>query len=45
MNRKKRDFLAWPPLLKGTLLRRYKRFIADVRLQNSHALDFEVSTP
>jgi len=38
MNRKKRDFLAWPPLLKGTLLRRYKRFIADVKLQNGHVV-------
>ncbi|MBW2096113.1 MAG: DNA/RNA nuclease SfsA [Deltaproteobacteria bacterium] len=38
MNGKKSNFLAWPPLLKGTLLRRYKRFIADVKLQNGHVV-------
>jgi len=27
--------ISWPPLISGTLLRRYKRFIADVRLQNN----------
>jgi len=26
--------IAWPPLTKGTLLKRYKRFLADVELEN-----------
>lgn len=38
MNRKgisrKSKGLAWPELIKGTLVKRYKRFIADVKLDN-----------
>jgi sugar fermentation stimulation protein A len=28
--------LKWPKLIKGTLVKRYKRFLADVRLKNGH---------
>lgn len=28
--------LRWPKFIRGTLVRRYKRFLADVRLQNGH---------
>jgi sugar fermentation stimulation protein A len=28
--------LTWPKLIKGTLIRRYKRFLSDVRLKNGH---------
>jgi sugar fermentation stimulation protein A len=26
--------LKWPPLVRGTLVKRYKRFLADVILEN-----------
>jgi hypothetical protein len=29
-------YLHWPKLVRGTLIKRYKRFMADVRLRNGH---------
>lgn len=30
--------LEWPKLIQGTLIKRYKRFMADVRLKNGHVV-------
>ena len=32
----KSSHLNWPPLVQGTLVKRYKRFMADVKLRNGH---------
>lgn len=33
-----RGGLLWPPLIQGVLLKRHKRFLADVRLRNGHVI-------
>jgi sugar fermentation stimulation protein A len=37
-NPKEASRLAWPKLIPGTLIQRYKRFLADVRLRNGHVV-------
>lgn len=42
MTKKKKDENAvgieWPPLVSGTLIKRYKRFLADIKLQNGEII-------
>ena len=33
-----KGYLKWPPLIQGTLIKRYKRFMADVKLRNGHVV-------
>jgi sugar fermentation stimulation protein A len=33
-SKRKKSGLQWPPLIKGTLIKRYKRFLADIALQD-----------
>jgi hypothetical protein len=31
-------YLKWPNLIRGTLIKRYKRFMADIKLRNGHVV-------
>ncbi len=35
---KEKSCLKWPPLVRGTLIKRYKRFMTDVKLRNGHVV-------
>ncbi|MBW1900973.1 MAG: hypothetical protein JRJ20_04990, partial [Deltaproteobacteria bacterium] len=34
----KTGYLKWPKLIRGTLIKRYKRFMADVKFRNGHVV-------
>ena len=37
--------LAWPPLIRGRLIKRYTRFLADVALDQGETVTAIVQTP
>jgi sugar fermentation stimulation protein A len=37
-NIKESGYLNWPSLIRGTLIKRYKRFLVDVKLRNGHTV-------